>query len=126
MLSKKMEVADLFAFYGELLTVKQKDVLSLYCLDDLSLGEIAENLEISRQAVHDSVKRTSNILFGYEGKLGLLKKFTMNTALLNDIHLKMNDLSDYLKDDSIESKSLKNKVQVTIDIVIEDIGKMIE
>ena len=119
MLSKKMEVADLFAFYGELLTDKQ--ILSLYCLDDLSLGEIAEDLGISRQGVYDTVKRASKILQGYEEKLALMDKFNKNNLLLNDISSKMLELSSYL-----EEESLKYKVKETIAIVIEDIEKMIE
>lgn len=126
MLSKKMEIADLFAFYGELLTDKQKDVLSLHCLDDLSLGEIAEDLNISRQGVYDSVKRSAKILQDYEDKLGLMDKFKKNTKLLNDISSKMLDLSIHLKDQSITESSLRDKVQETIAIVIEDIDKMIE
>lgn len=126
MLSKKMEIADLFAFYGELLTDKQKDVLSLYCLDDLSLGEIAEDLNISRQGVHDKVKRASNILLGYEEKLGLMKKFNLNNSLLNDISSKMLDLSLCLEDNSINNASLKEKVKSTITIVRDDIDNMIE
>ncbi len=126
MLSKKMEVADLFAFYGQLLTDKQKDILTLYCLDDYSLGEIADDLGISRQGVHDAVKRASKTLIGYEEKLGLMNKFNMNTSLLNDINTRMVELAECLNDQTVEDTSFKNKVQETITIVIEDIENMIE
>jgi predicted DNA-binding protein YlxM (UPF0122 family) len=125
MLSKKMMVADLFAFYGELLTDKQKDVLSLYCLEDLSLGEIAEDLNISRQGVHDAVKRATKILESYELKLGLMEKFNNNNALLNDISSKMNDLSKKMTA-NLELDVFKTEVQSVIDVVISDIDDMIE
>lgn len=123
MISKKMAVADLFAFYGELLTEKQNDVLSLYCLDDLSLGEIAEDLDISRQGVHDKVKRATKILEGYEEKLGLMEKFNKNNVLLNDIHLKMNDLSQAL---TLNHDVLIEKVTEVVTDVMRDIDEMIE
>jgi len=123
MLSKKMLVADLFAFYGELLTAKQSDVLGLYCLDDLSLGEIAEDLNISRQGVHDAVKRASKTLEDYESKLGLMVKFKNNTRLLNDINIKMMDLSQIVDHDETV---LRSKVKEVVSIVINDIEEMIE
>lgn len=126
MLSKKMLVADLFTFYGELLTDKQRDVLSLYCFDDLSLGEIAEDLKISRQGVHDTVKRSSKTLESYENKLGLMEKFNNNTVLLSDINTKMVDLSRALEDKSIDNELLKEKVKEVVTVVIRDIDDMIE
>lgn len=123
MLSKKMLVADLYAFYGDLLTAKQSDVLALYCLDDLSLGEIAEDLNISRQGVHDAVKRASKTLEDYESKLGLMEKFKNNNRLLNDINVKMMDLSQIVDHDEAV---LRSKVKEVVSIVINDIEEMIE
>lgn len=123
MLSKKMFVANLFAFYGELLTAKQRDVLSLYCLDDFSLGEIAEDLNISRQGVHDAVKRATKTLEDYENKLGLMDKFNNNNRLLNDINIKMMDLSQIVDHDE---KALRIKVKEVVSIVMNDIEEMIE
>lgn len=60
--------------------------MSLYYLDDYSLGEIAEEFNISRQAVYDNIKRTEAMLEEYEEKLLLLKKFQQRNELLN--HLK--------------------------------------
>lgn len=123
MLSKKMFVADLFAFYGQLLTAKQRDILSLYCLDDFSLGEIAEDLNISRQGVHDAVKRATKTLEDYENKLGLMEKFNNNNRLLNDINIKMMDLSQIVDHDE---KILRTKVKEVVSIVMNDIEEMIE
>ena len=65
----------LFDFYQSLLTSKQKSYMSLYYLDDFSLGEIAEEYDVSRQAVYDNIKRTEAMLEQYEEKLLLLKSF---------------------------------------------------
>jgi len=70
-LNKNLAMSDLLDLYGELLTDKQRDMLELYYNDDLSLAEIAEHYEISRQGVHDSIKRGEEALEEYERVLGL-------------------------------------------------------
>ena len=70
-MDKKLETSDLLDIYGALLTEKQRDMLELYYNDDLSLAEIAEHYEISRQGVHDSIKRGEETLKEYERVLGL-------------------------------------------------------
>ncbi|MFA9456122.1 putative DNA-binding protein [Halalkalibacter sp. AB-rgal2] len=72
----------LFDFYQSLLTQKQRKYMSLYYLDDFSLGEIAEEFDVSRQAVYDNIKRTEVMLEGYEDKLKLLFKFEQRTDLM--------------------------------------------
>ncbi len=62
-------------FYGPLLTDKQRKIWDLHYGQDLSLGETAEAEGISRQAVHDLIKRTEKILCEYEAKLGLVSRF---------------------------------------------------
>ena len=69
------EAARLFDFYGSLLTEKQQSIFRLYYYDDLSLGEIAQELNISRQAVYDLIKRTENLLKNYEDNLQLWAKY---------------------------------------------------
>ncbi len=75
MLEKTTRMNYLFDFYQSLLTQKQRSYMSLYYLDDLSLGEIAEEFDVSRQAVYDNIKRTEAMLEEYEEKLMLLHKF---------------------------------------------------
>ena len=75
-MAKDMRVAYLLDFYGDLLTDKQKDSLDYYYNDDLSLGEIAANLGITRQGVRDNIKRAEAVLFGMEEKLHLAEKFS--------------------------------------------------
>ena len=70
-MDKNLAMSDLLDIYGELLTEKQRDMLELYYNDDLSLAEIAEYYGISRQGVHDSIKRGEESLNEYERVLGL-------------------------------------------------------
>ena len=65
----------LFDFYGPLLTERQQLVYDYAYGEDMSLSEIAELLQISRQAVHDLLRRTDKLLLDYETKLGLVDKF---------------------------------------------------
>lgn len=75
----------LYDFYGELLTEKQKQAYELHFLEDLSLGEIAEVMDISRQAVHDNLKKSDKQLHKYEEKLKLVDKFVRNKQYVNQI-----------------------------------------
>ena len=126
MKTDKMIAADLFSFYGELLTDKQKDVLTLYCLEDLSLAEVAEDLKISRQGVHDAVKRGIKLLEGYEARLKLMEKFQTNNRLINDVHKKMIELKEVLLNTSTQPEILKTKVGEVVNIVLHDINAIIE
>ena len=61
-MAKNLEICSLLDFYGNMLTEKQFDIMDLYYNDDLSLGEIGDRLGISRQGVHDAVKRVEEVL----------------------------------------------------------------
>lgn len=65
----------LYDFYGALLTEKQRQVMALYHEENLSLSEIGQEFGISRQAVHDTLKKAEQALEEYEEKLGLIDKF---------------------------------------------------
>ncbi|WP_233435015.1 putative DNA-binding protein [Mesobacillus jeotgali] len=80
----------LYDFYQALLTPKQSSYMALYYLDDYSLGEIAEEYDVSRQAVYDNIKRTEAMLEEYEEKLLLFEKFQKRSELI----LKMKELMD--------------------------------
>lgn len=75
----------LFDFYGDLLTNKQQKVFGLYYLQNLSLGEIAEEEATSRQAVHDLLQRTEKLLEKWEGKLHLLDQYLQNKRALGEV-----------------------------------------
>ena len=90
MLDKTNRVNLLFAFYEPLLTEKQQTFLKCYFHDDFSLGEIAAEFNISRQAVYEHIKRAEQVLENYEVKLGLVRKYEMR-------HTYMEQLSEVLK-----------------------------
>lgn len=74
-LEKNNRVNTLLSFYEPLLTEKQKDYVTLYYADDLSLGEISETYNVSRQAVYDNIRRTEVILENYEKKLHVVEQY---------------------------------------------------
>lgn len=105
---KKLEhMAMLFDFYGKLLTEKQQEMLALYYEQDLSLGEIAEEFKVSRQAIYDVIKRSEKILEQYEEKLGLVNKFNAEQEKLNEIL----QLLGNIKEPSETAQSLKKLVR---------------
>ena len=65
----------LYDFYGELLTDHQKEIYEQVVLEDYSLSEIAKDAGISRQGVHDMIRRCNRTLEEYEEKLHLVEKF---------------------------------------------------
>lgn len=75
----------LYDFYGELLTAHQKEIYEQFILDDLSLSEIAESAKISRQGVHDLIKRCTRALEDYENKLHLVERFLSVKEKVNKI-----------------------------------------
>ena len=74
-IGKKVELAWLMAFYGGLLTEKQRQVLTLHCEEDMSLGEIAHEAGVSRQGVHEMLTRASQRLMELEACLGMAARF---------------------------------------------------
>lgn len=82
-LEKTKLMNDLLDLYGVLLTDNQLEIMEYYYMDDLSLSEIGGNLNITRSAVHDAIKKSTNLLLAYEEKLGLLEKENKKKELLS-------------------------------------------
>lgn len=76
-MEKNVKISILNEFYGKLLTRKQYEIIDNYYNNDLSLSEIAENNQITRQAVRDILKKGEKKLFEYEEKLMFMKR-TLN------------------------------------------------
>lgn len=85
-MEEKIEQAYLYDFYGELLNERQRRIYEDFVFNDLSLGEIADEEGISRQGVHDMVKRCTKTLEGYEEKLHLIQKFLSAKQKVESIH----------------------------------------
>ncbi len=75
-MEKIVEQGLLYDFYGELLTAHQKQVYESVVYNDMSLGEIAQEMGISRQGVFDLIKRCDKTLQSYEDRLHLIEKFS--------------------------------------------------
>lgn len=89
-LEKKEHYILLFDFYNVLLTEKQREYFKAYYFDDLTLAEIAENYNVSRNAIFDQLKKTYISLDEYEEKLNLLEKY-QKTNLIYDEFEKLNN-----------------------------------
>ena len=86
-MEKFVEQGYLYDFYGELLTERQQQVYESVVLEDYSLSEVAEDLGISRQGVHDMIKRCNKTLEEYEQKLHLVEKFLNIRAHVKQIRV---------------------------------------
>ena len=111
-----LEQALLYDFYGELLTSHQKEIYEQFVLEDLSLSEIAEDAGISRQGVHDLIKRCNKTLEGYEAKLHLVEKFL---SIKEKVH-RMNELleKEYVRN-SGEDKLIQEIRKISGEIIEE-------
>ena len=86
-MEKIFEQGLLYDFYGELLTEHQRSIYEDAVFNDMSLGEIAEERGISRQGVHDLIKRCDKILQDYESKLHLVERFAKAKEAIGEIVL---------------------------------------
>lgn len=107
MFEKMIEISMLYDFYGQLLTAKQQELLKLYHEDNYSLSEIAEEFGISRQGVHDAVKKAEKALHEYENKLGLISKFTATEEAVAAIDTEI----DALMKENRENRPLTEKLK---------------
>lgn len=92
-MDKIAETSLLYDFYGQLLTEKQRQVMGLYHEENLSLTEIADEFMISRQAVHDTLKKAERSLAEYENKLGLVEKFVRTNRALEKIENEIDEIT---------------------------------
>ena len=104
----------LYDFYGELLTEHQRRIYEDVVLNDYSLSEVAADLGISRQGVHDLVKRCDKILSGYEEKLKLVEKFNQTKKMVEEIK----ELAGQYKKDG--DRSLIDRIEA----ISEEIGQL--
>lgn len=82
--AENVDICFLLDFYGQLLTEKTRDILELHFAEDMSLAEISDQFHITRQAVHDSIKRGVSTLQEYEEKLSMVQRFTMQKNCIQE------------------------------------------
>lgn len=110
------KIAILLDFYGQLLTSRQYQILDMYYNSDYSLGEIASQLNISRQGVYDGLKKGKSTLVKLEEKLGLAKRFLKHEQALKDILLDLRRI-EYIN---------KSEDQKIVNLCIEKLEKIIK
>ena len=104
----------LYDFYGELLTEHQKEIYEQFIVEDLSLSEIAKDAGISRQGVHDLVKRCDKILEEYEAKLHLVEKFL-------SVKEKVHQINELLEDAKTDESQLIQDIRKISGEIIEEL-----
>ena len=115
-----IEQGILYDFYGPLLTKHQQEIYEAVVYNNLSLGEIAAEEGISRQGVHDLVRRCDKILADYEDKLHLVKRFGDNKKKLSEIK----ELTGILAGETAQmekKEEVKNKINLIIDELLEEL-----
>lgn len=101
-MEKNVKISMLCEIYGKLLTEKQLDILTDYYNNDLSLSEIAENNQITRQAVRDIIKKGENKLLELEEKLLFMEKTMKQEKLLQEVLNELSKIEDASSDKKIE------------------------
>lgn len=100
----RVEISLLMDYYGPLLTEKQKSIMELYYNEDLSLAEIAELNNTSRQAIHDLIKRCYKQFLAYESKLNLLEKSLEKEKKISKFLDEVNEKYSLMDEDYINYK----------------------
>ena len=116
-MEEKIEQAYLYDFYGELLNEHQRRIYEDFVSNDLSLGEIANEEGISRQGVHDLVKRCQKTLEGYEMKLHLVEKFL-------SVKEKVSKIDDTLAEwerEKNDPEEMVKRIRKIADAIIEEL-----
>lgn len=109
-----LEQTLLYDFYGELLNEHQKSVYEQFVLEDLSLSEIAAAEGISRQGVHDMIKRCNKTLTGYEEKLHLVEKFL-------NIRGKVHQINEVLEEEASDTTALIQSIKKISTEILEEL-----
>ena len=117
MFEKNLNISLLMDFYGDILTERQSEMLSMYYNEDCSLAEIADAYSISRQGVRSVLKKAETILFDMENKLGLASRFVKMREKSSEIASELNLINNSIKNDDISSK---------IQSLIQEIKEMAE
>ena len=113
-MEKFVEQALLYDFYGELLTEHQKKIYEDAVFGDLSLGEIAQEYDISRQGVHDLIKRCDRALQGYEDKLHLIQRFS-------SVKGKIEEISALAEREELSRKELAEQIKNVAGQILEEL-----
>ncbi len=115
-MEERAEIAMLLDFYGQLLTPRQYEILDLHYNSDFSLGEIAEQLGISRQGVFDGVKKGKEALKQLEQKLGLVNRFSRHEETLHKVLENLKKMRCGRAEDGLLHQSIMELEKVITDL----------
>ncbi|HCC01856.1 MAG TPA: DNA-binding protein [Ruminococcaceae bacterium] len=115
-MAKNLEISLLLDYYSSMLTKKQREVISCYYNDDLSLSEIAQNEGITRQGVRDSIKRGEAQLIEMEKNLGILRKSRQRAAAYAQIRQYAEHIRDY-NSRFVYDKSITEQIEKLLKIL---------
>ena len=107
-MEKNVEISVLCQLYGKALTEKQYEVLTDYYNNDLSLSEIAENNNITRQAVRDIIKKGENKLYELEENISLMRKVIDEEKIIANIEKELDELKKITNSDNEVAKKINN------------------
>ena len=113
-MEKIVEQGLLYDFYGELLTDHQKSIYEAAVYEDMSLTEIADENGISKQGVHDLIKRCTNTLQGYEDRLHMIRRFEA-------IKLRAEEISALADQEDVSDKEFRAKLKTISGNIIEEL-----
>lgn len=128
-MEKNVEISMLCQIYGKVLTEKQYEVLNDYYNNDLSLSEIAENNNITRQAVRDIIKKGENKLYELEENIGFLKKMLKEEEILVNIQKQLDEIekiTNYKNSKTVNSINKENDQMKKEIELIKNIKKQIQ
>ena len=114
-MEKIVEQTLLYDFYGELLTEHQRRIYEDVVFNDYSLSEVAQELGISRQGVHNNLKRCSRILEDYEEKLHLVEKFVSIREKIRRIHKLSQEC------ESLDKEELVSRIESISQEILEEL-----
>ena len=106
MFEKNLNISLLLDFYGDILSERQNEMLDMYYNEDLSLAEIAEKFEISRQGVRSVLKKGETILIDMEEKLKLAERFSKMLEKSADIAEELEKINQNINNNDISTRLL--------------------
>ena len=117
MFEKNLNISLLLDFYGDILSERQNEMLDMYYNEDLSLAEIAEKFEISRQGVRSVLKKGETILIDMEEKLKLADRFSKMLDKSGEIATELEKINQNINNNDISTRLLS---------IIKEIKEMAE
>mgnify|MGYP002861184465 CR=1 FL=1 len=117
-MEKNVEISMLCQVYGKVLTEKQYELLNDYYNNDLSLSEIAENNNITRQAVRDIIKKSENKLYELEEQISAMKKMLEKEKSIKKIEEELIEIKKLAKNEQIDKKinNIRNQLKLIKEI----------